>query len=277
MHPLSTFFAQFTLSSAKLYNALIPWSLAVLVLAFAFEFYHGMNLRRCLMFLVKLFVIVLLTAKSHELLNASQSVVEHFLSHTGLVRPESVAQTYKDRLAATLGQPDIKDESVFWMIFTGHFLDALIYCLLLAASYVSLFIVTIITYVQKIALLLCFSVVPILFACVAVEPLAHLGRAHVMRILAIYCWPIGFAIAATFTDALINMALQEWVLSQDSQVQTVAAATEDLLILAAVGIWDVISTLAAPAFIHRFLVGHGGPLRLAPEWLSRTASYSISY
>ena len=209
MHPIDTFFEEYSKSCAKIYNACIPWSLVILVASFAVEFYRGFETRRMLMFLAKIFIIILLTAKSADLINSGQQVVESFLNQTGLVRPESVAETYKARLAATMGEPDIKDKSIFRLMITGHFFDSLVYFFLLGVSYVALFVVTLITYAQKAALLLCWSVAPLLFAFIAFEPWAGKGKAHINRLVAIISWPLSFAIAATFTDALLNMALKD--------------------------------------------------------------------
>ena len=258
MHPIDTFFEEYAKSCAKIYNACIPWSLVILVASFAVEFYRGFETRRMLMFLAKIFFIILLTAKSADLINSGQQVVESFLNQTGLVRPESVAETYKARLAATMGEPDIKDKSIFRLMITGHFFDSLVYFFLLGVSYVALFVVTLITYAQKAALLLCWSVAPVLFAFIAFEPWAGKGKAHINRLVAIISWPLSFAIAATFTDALLNMALKNDFLARGSVIKTLEAAAENLVILAAIGVWDVISTIFAPFFIHRFIVSEGG-------------------
>ena len=268
MITFDTFFGEYLKSCAKLYNAFLPWSLAIMVLAFPFEFARGVEVRRMLMLLAKLFIIVLLSSKSYELINSGQLIVDQFISHTGLVRPEKLAQTYKDRVAATLGEPEIKDKSVFRLMLSGHFLDSICYAVLLAVSYVDLFLMTLITYVQKVTLAFCWSVTPILFATIAVAPWAHFGMAHINRLIAVCCWPIGFSLAATCSDSLLNLAIHERLLVSVSTITTMGVALENLIIIAAIGVWAVVSTIGAPMFIHRFLVGHAGPARHVPEALA---------
>jgi type IV secretion system protein TrbL len=269
MASFDTFFAEYLKSCAKLYNAFLPWSLAIMVLAFPFEFARGNDPRRLMFFLAKLIVLVLLTSQSWELINSSQRIVDQFVRTTGLVRSETLAQTYKDRVAATLGQPEIQDKSVFDLMMSGKLLDSACYASLLGAAYCSLFVITLITYVQKVTLALCWSVTPVLFALIAVEPWAHIGMKHVNRIIAVCCWPIGFCLAATFTDSLLNMAIKERLLASDASIKSLAVALENLIIIAAIGVWDVISTIGAPVFIHRFLVGESDPGRFVPEAINK--------
>lgn len=264
-----TFFAAYLTSCAKLYNAFLPWSLAIMVLAFPFELARGNEPRRLMMFLAKLFILALLTAQCWELINSAGLIVDQFVKTTGLVRSETLAQTYKDRVAATLGQPEIKDKSVFGLMMSGKFLDSICYATLLGVSYTSVLVITLITYVQKVTLAFCWSVTPVLFALIAVEPWAHIGMKHVNRIIAVCCWPIGFCLAATFTDSLLNVAIRQRLLASDSTINTLSVALENLVIISAIGVWDVISTIGAPVFIHHFLVGESGPGRLVPEAINK--------
>ena len=268
-------FPQYIESCARLHNALVPWELAVLVLAFPFELSRGTDVRQLLVFLTKIFLILLLTAQAYAILNAGQLVVDQLLDQTGLVRPETVAKVYLERLSATLGQPEVAHGSAWRLLLDGHLVEALIYTFLLLVSYVALAVITVVTFVQQAALLLCYAVCPVLFACLAVPPLAHLGAAHVQRVLAILCWPLGFAMAATLTDALINMALSDRLLAQGSHAFGFAAAVENLIVMGFVGCFDVVSTIAAPFFIHRMLVGHSFPSRALPTGLTTAVSVAL--
>jgi hypothetical protein len=160
-------------------------------------------------------------------------------------------------------------------MLSGHFLDALLYGFLWAIAYLALFIITLITFAQKVALALAWGGTPILFALLALEPLVHLGWAHLMRIVAICCWPIGFAVASTFSDALLNIAIHERLLASGSAMHTLGAAIESLVIISAVGLWDVISTVGAPVFIHRLLVGHAGSSRHVSQSLASAGARAL--
>ena len=209
MPSFDTFFGEYLKSCARIYNAFLPWSLFIMVAAFPFELTRGNDPRRLMMFLAKLFILVLLTSQSWELINSGQLVVDQFVKTTGLVRPEKLAQAYKDRVATTLGQPEIKDKSVFGLMMSGQLLDSICYALLLGASYSSLLVITFITYVQKVTLALCWSVTPALFALIAIDRWAHLGWAHINRLISVCCWPLGFSIASTFSNTLLTMAINQ--------------------------------------------------------------------
>ena len=128
-------------------------------------------------------------------------------------------------------------------------------------SYICLGVVTIMTFVQKMVLLVCWSCCPVLFAFLAIPLLAHLGSAHVMRCFAIICWPFGLAVASTFSDGALNAALKDRLLAGDSIANNLGAAIENLLIIGVIGLWSIVSSFLAPAFIQQFLVGYSGPAR----------------
>jgi hypothetical protein len=224
---------------------------------------------RCL---TKLFLIILLTAKAYQWINAGQTVVQQVVAQSGLALPHKLAASYKTGLADTFGQADLKDKSFWQLLVGGHILDALLFGLFAILSLLALALMAVITWVQKAALLICWSVCPLLFACLAIPPLAHLGANHLMRMLAILCWPLGFAVAATFSDALLHIALNDRLLATGSVLLTPAAALESLLIIVVVGLWSVLSTVLAPVFIQRFLVGRGGCAQVIPVASERLSS-----
>jgi type IV secretion system protein TrbL len=263
MAPFETDFPEFIGSCARLYQAMMPWALAVLALSFAFEFWRGLvDVPSLTRFLAKLFFIVLLTAQVHQLINTGQLAVERLVESSGLVRPETLAHDFRERLAATVGDASIQDKSAAGLLWSGRFLDALLYAFLVIVSYICLGLVAFISFVQKMALLVSWACCPVLFALLAIPPVAQLGSAHIMRILAILCWPLGFAVAPTFSDGLLNLVLHDRALAGNSVSQNLGAAIESLLVLAVVGLWSIVSTILAPVFIQRFLVGYGGSARL---------------
>lgn len=255
-------FPQLIQSCATLHSAFLPWLLVLLVLSFAFEYSRGVELRGMLLHLLRIFTILLITLQSHEIINVSQVVVEHFVETTGLVRPEKLAQDYKDRLADTLGEPELKSQSAIRLLLNGHVLDAALYAGLLAWSYLCLGLITSVTLVKNMVLCAYWAVCPILFGCLAIPPLAHLGSAHVRRLFAVTLWPIGLCVASTLSDGLIQMALDDRVLAAGSAGLTLAASIESLIILSFAGGCDAVATILTPAITHRFLVGTSGPGQL---------------
>lgn len=270
------FFGEFTKSCAKLYLMAMPWALVIYVLAIAIEFSRGTDVRRLLTFFARVFVLILLTSNARHLMNSGGVVIENTINNSGLVRPEKTAEAYKTRLSAALGDDAIKDRGFLSLLFSTHFFDGLIYGAFLLVNFLVLLVVTFITLVQKVSLLVCWSVSPVLFACLAMAPAAHLGSAHIWRCIAVLCWPLGFALAATFSDALLNIAIHVRVLPDTSIVNSLGSAIETLLIVAVIGVWNVYSTIYAPAFIHKFLVGQAGPAQFVPDAVSKATSAALS-
>jgi type IV secretion system protein TrbL len=254
-----TIFPEFIQNCARFFQASAPYSLAILVLAFAFEFWRGtVEIAALFRFLMKIFIIILLIAQSHELINSGQLMVDHLIDRTGLVRPEAVAQGFKDRLADAYGDATVKDASAWDLVVSGRVFDAILYSATIIISYICIGLVTFVTFVQKFALFTCWACCPALFALIAIPPVAHLGNAHLMRIMAIVCWPIGFAVASTFNSGLLEMAINDRLMAGDSIGRNLGAAALSLLAIMIVAIWSVISSMAAPAFIQRILVGSAG-------------------
>ncbi len=263
MLQFQTVFPEIIESCPKLYRAMVLWALPTLVLSFAFELSRGfLDFAALTRFLVKLFLIVLLITEANMIMNSGQLAIEDLLQTSGLIRPEKLADDFRTRLAETTGDPSIKKKSAAGLLFSGRFVDAFLYVFLLVISYICLGIITFITFVQKMALLICWACCPVLFAMLAIPPVAHLGSAHLMRIFAILCWPIGFAVAATFSDGLLSAALNDQKIAGAAVAASLGAAVEKLILLMVVGIWSITSTILAPAFVQRFLVGSAGSAQI---------------
>jgi hypothetical protein len=70
----------FVRSCTELHQALLPAGLALLMLAFAVEFWHGPPAPiELLKFLVKVFLIVLLMARSYDWINRGQALIQNLV------------------------------------------------------------------------------------------------------------------------------------------------------------------------------------------------------
>lgn len=284
MNNLGQAFPEFIQSCVRMHSALLPFALCLFVVGFCVEFLSKTpTVPGTLRFLVKIIIILLITSHSHHWINTGQVAIDQFLKENVPARSENVASHFKNRVSEVLGNQTIQGQSVWDILVSGQFLDGILYAMLLLVSYAVVGIIAFISSIQKLALFTCWAICPILFPLMSIPALYQIGMAHLMRVVAVMCWPIGFAVAAIFTEALIELSLNDRLLAQGSYVGTLATMIESLLVISVVGVWMIVSSIMAPILVHRVLVGNGWlanlPLEsatlLAPAATS-VASYTVS-
>lgn len=263
MNPLDQAIPGFAKSCVVLYGLLLPLAMILLVMAFAFEFWHGpLHPGELLKFLVKLFLIVLLLAKSHDLINEGQDLVQAFVKNNIPASPEKVAERYKQKLAEAQNAPELKDQSFLSQLFSSNWFEAIIFAFLTLLSWLAMALLFFIYSVQRAALLFCWAISPLLFPLLGIRPLSDLGMRHLLRIIAIMLWPLGLALAATFTDGLIDVAADKDFLGGFSAVGALGRGLISMLAVTVITVWILFSTIAAPVYIQRLIAGGAGPTNI---------------
>lgn len=260
MTPFEQAFPAFVRGCADVHGLLVPWGMALLVIAFAVEFWHGPPAPgELLKFIVKLFLVVLLITKSQDLINDGQTIIHNLIENHVPARPENVAARYQDRLAEAQNAPT-KDDRSFWdTLFSANWFEAIVYAVLTLVSWLAMAVLFFVYSVQRALLLLCWAVSPLLFACIAIRPVSGMGLRHVLRIVGIMLWPLGLALAATFTDGLLDAAAAQDFVGGTSVVGSLGYGLKTLLAVAVVAIWILFSSVLAPVYIQKLLTGSSGP------------------
>ena len=262
MSPFEQAFPGFVKSCTDLNAGLLPLALVLLIIAFAVEFWQGPpSPIRLLQFIVLVFLVILLLAKSHQLINDLQAFVQHWVEQHIPARPENVAARYQELLASAQNASVDKDQSFWDTLFSTNWFEAIMYAVLTLISWLAMAVLFFVYSVQRAVLMLCWAISPLLFPCLAIRPVSYLGLRHALRILAVEIWPIGLALAATFTDGLLDAAAaQDFVGGGTaSVVGSLGYGLKTLLAVGVVAIWIVFSSILAPVFIQRLIVGSGGP------------------
>ena len=262
MSPFEQAFPGFVKSCTQLNAALLPWALVLLIIAFAVEFWHGPpSPFRLLQFIVLVFLVILLLAKSYQLINELQTFIQQWVEQNIPARPENVATRYQELVTAAQNAPADKDESFWDTLFSANWFEAIIYAVLTLISWLAMAVLFFVYSVQRATLLLCWAISPLLFPCLAIRPVSHLGLRHALRILGVEMWPIGLALAATLTDGLLDAAAaQDFVGGPSvSVVGSLGYGLKTLLAVGVVAIWIVVSSILAPVFIQRLIVGADAP------------------
>jgi len=258
--PFEQAFPGFVKSCTDLHGLLVPWGFALLVLSFAFEFYSGPTSPvELVRFLIKVFLIALLIANAHRLINDGQALVTQWTLTYVPARPENVAARYKEKLAEAQNAPQLRDRNFLSTFFSSNVFEAIIFALLTLLAWLAMALVWFVYGVQRAILLVCWVLSPVLFATIAIRPVSSLGVRHLFRIIGIVLWPLGLALAATFTDGLIDTATDQTFLASGSAFGWLGYGLQNLLAVTVIAVWIIFSTIAAPAIIQRLIAGTPGP------------------
>lgn len=256
MSPFEIAFPGFVTACGDLYRFLLPVGMGVLVSAFAFEFWHGpLQAGELVKFVVKIAFIVQLLANSHELINSGQAWVQNLVQQHIPASPEKVAARYKQKLAEAQDAPEEEDESFLSRLFSANWFEAIILAVLTLLSWLAMALLFFIYSVQRASLLLCWAMGPLLFPLLAIRPFNSVGMRHVLRTLAIMLWPIGLALAATFTDGLIDVTADKKFLSDLGIGGALGRGLISMVAVMVIAVWILFSTVAAPVFIQRIIAG----------------------
>jgi hypothetical protein len=259
--PFEIAFPGFVQATVDLYRSLLPWSIPILVIGYIVDFWHGVPTPFELMkTLVKTFLVLILLAQSHHFINAGQMAVKTWTERSIPARPENVARRFQEKLAAAQESRETKDESFIDQLFSSRSVfEAIIFAILTLISWLAMGVMAFVYSVQRALLLGCWSIAPLLFPFLAIRPLSHIGLRHVLRLLGIILWPIGLALAATFSEGLIDVIASGTSFAGASTTEALGRGLTSLLGLVVLAIWLILSSLIAPLIIQRLLVGAEGP------------------
>jgi hypothetical protein len=254
-------FPGFVEATAELHRSLLPLSLVLLTIGFIIEFWHGMPTPFELMkTLVKMFLVILLVSRSHDLINEGQIYVKTWMEKSIRARPENVAERFKEKLVEAQNTKETEGEGFLGRILgTRDLFLAFIGALLTLIAWLAMAVMAFVYSVQRALLLACWSISPLLFPLMAIRPLSGLGLRHLLRILGIMLWPVGLGLAATFSEGLIEVIATGTSFAEVSTTEALGRGLTSLLGVVVLAIWILFSTFTAPLLIQRLLVGSDGP------------------
>ena len=270
MNTIDQTFPGFVKSCGDLYRLFLPWAFILLLVAFIYEFWgsppsaHGM-----IKFIIKLFLVIMVLANSNAFITNGQTIIQNWVQQNIPARPENVAQRYNDELAKAQNAPE-QNQSFWSTLFSSNWFEAIIYAVLTLLSWLAMALIWFIYGVQRAVLLVCWSVSPLLIPLLAIRPLASMGLRHVLRIIAVMLWPLGLALAATWTDGLINVAVDQNFLASQSVLGSLGYGLQNLLAITVISIWIIFSTIMAPVFIQKMVVGSAGAASVISDTVSTT-------
>lgn len=259
MTPFETAFPGFIQACVALFEDLLPFGVILLVIGTILEQAHSPSTPEAVLKIyAKAFVILLLLFNSAGLVNDGQQLVKRWVEENIPARPENVAERYRERLSEVQQLGDRADESFLRKVLHGDWYDAIILAVLTLLSWLAMAVMAFVYSVQRALLIGCWALSPLFVAFITIRPLSFIGLQHVLRLLGIILWPVGLALAATFTDGLIDVIAGGTRFAEVGWGEAIGKGLTALLGIGVLALWIIVSTILAPILIQRMVSGFGG-------------------
>jgi hypothetical protein len=105
--------------------------------------------------------------------------------------------------------------------------------------------------VQKFVLYLAYALAPIFVGFLAVRTLHSVGVSYLLGFIGVLCWPLGWGAASIMTAGLIDFMTDQSFLTIAGLGASAGYTLQNLMGLAALAVWLISSTIAAPVLIQK--------------------------
>jgi type IV secretion system protein TrbL len=199
--------------------------------------------------ITKVFFIGLATAFLRDWLLRLDTIVIAFGDMLG-VDPRLVDERF---LAFVAGKSAAGPEASAWDVLWGtqSLGTALCYALLWVVGWLAWVVHYLVRLVGDVLLSAGWALSPIFLAFFMLRPMAGVAQRYVIGLVAVVCWPFGWALAAVVTNALLEVAASANLLPV---VSNVAPGTMPLVTLLLVGTWMIVSSVLAPWITTKVLL-----------------------
>jgi len=186
--------------------------------------------------------------------NGIQSLLQSsVLSGLG-VDPTQVYQQYNQLLII---KRDPSTQSSWWNVMSqvgGFTTDLIVSAVLLLVGQLASLMMFWGYIFQAVILNLSYALSPLLIGFMAIPALKHTGNRYLMSLLGVLLWPLGWAVAALVTQGILDfMSDPSFQFIDPTSTLTNLQKT---IGVAAVGLWIIFSTVAAPVIIQN-VIAHG--------------------
>jgi hypothetical protein len=194
-------------------------------------------------------VLAYLPTWSNEIATTVDSTVRDTLH----ADPAGVYQQYQKALAINKGTSGTTSGSKsWWDVLDGQAIfEALISAMMWLLGFIASVIVFYAYLVQKFILYVGYALAPIFIGFLAVRTLHSIGVGFLLGYAGVLCWPIGWGAASLLTAGLINFMTDQSFLSLGGVGGSAGYGLQNLLGLAALALWLISSTIAAPIIMQK--------------------------
>lgn len=257
MNNFDTLFPNFTARCADLQSVLMPVAYLFLVTGMVSSTIAGHRSTGAVMralgrTIVYIIVLTQLVNWGNQIALITDSTVKNVLQ----ADPTNVYQQYNQALQA---QQSTTTPNSWWQklfnVGTSIF-EALISGLLWIFGLLASIIVFYAYLIQKFILYLGYALSPIFIGFLAIRALNQIGVNYLLALVGVMLWPLGWAAASLVTGGLISFMTDQSFLWNQSLIGAAGYAFQNFIGVAALGVWLIFSTIAAPIIIQR-VIAHG--------------------
>ncbi len=184
--------------------------------------------------------------------NEVAAIVDTTVKETLKADPTKVYDQYQQALALNKGTTGSSGSKSWWDTLTGQAIfEGIISGILWALGFLASVIVFYAYLVQKFILYVAFALAPIFIGFLAVRTLHSIGVSFLLGCAGVLCWPLGWGAASLLTSGLISFMTDQSFLSIGGVSGGAGYGLQNLLGLAALAIWLIASTIAAPIIMQK--------------------------
>lgn len=254
MNNFDTLFPNFLNQCTEMNHVLTPIAFVLLAIGIVSSTVTGQRspsayLRTIGRTLVFAAVLAYLPSWSNDIATTVDSTVRDTLH----ADPAGVYQQYQKTLAISKGTTSSGSGSKsWWDVLDGQALfEAGISIILWVLGFIASVIVFYAYLVQKFILYVGYALAPIFIGFLAVRTLHSIGVGFLLGYAGVLCWPLGWGAASLLTSGLIGFMSDQSFLSLGGVSGSAGYGLQNLLGLAALALWLISSTIAAPIIMQK--------------------------
>ncbi len=185
--------------------------------------------------------------------NEVSTTIDTTVRETLHADPAGVYAQYQKALEVSKGPPPTSTDSKSWwnMLDGQAIFEGIISGAMLLLGFLASVIVFYAYLVQKFILYVGFALAPIFIGFLAVRTLHSIGVGFLLGYAGVLCWPIGWGAASLLTSGLISFMTDQSFLASGGFTGGAGYGLQNLMGLAALAIWLISSTIAAPIIIQK--------------------------
>jgi hypothetical protein len=184
--------------------------------------------------------------------NEISTTIDTTVRETLRADPAAVYDQYQKALALKKGNTSSGGSKSWWDLLDAQalfemFISGVMWLLGFLASVIVFYAYL----VQKFILYVGFALAPIFIGFLAVRTLHSIGVGFLLGYAGVLCWPIGWGAASLLTSGLIDFMSDQSFLASGGIGGAAGYGLQNLMGLAALAIWLISTTIAAPIIIQK--------------------------
>ncbi|MEO6755375.1 MAG: hypothetical protein ABIP85_26700, partial [Chthoniobacteraceae bacterium] len=250
MNDFNTLFPNFLTRCAEMNSVLTPVAFVLLAVGIISSTVTGQRSPGAYVRTVaRTFVFAAVLAFFASWGNDIGSAVDTTVNDTLKANPSGVYDQYQKTLTISKGKSG--DKSWWSMLDAQAIFEACISAVMWVLGFIASVLVFYAYLVQKFILYTGYALAPIFIGFLAVRTLHSIAVGFLLGYVGVLCWPLGWGAASLVTSGLIDFMSDQSIVAGGGAVNGAAYGLQNLMGLAALALWLISSTIAAPYIIQK--------------------------